>query len=78
MDETPEQFARRCVDRALAYGAKFVLALGVGGITVHVAGQLFDATGGFDLLFVFFGVSALLATLAAFALPGESRTQPAT
>ena len=64
--------------RALAYGAKFVLALGVGGITVHVAGQLFDATGGFDLLFVFFGVSALLATLAAFALPGESRAQPAT
>lgn len=64
--------------RALAYGAKFVLALGVGGITVHVAGQLFDATGGFELLFVFFGVSALLATLAAFALPGESRTQPAT
>ena len=58
--------------RALAYGAKFVLALGVGGITVHVAGRLFDTTGSFDLLFVLFGASALMATLAAFALPRET------
>ncbi|MEM7407656.1 MAG: MFS transporter [Pseudomonadota bacterium] len=57
--------------RALAYGAKFVLALGVGGLTVHVAGVLFDANGNFDLLYALFGIAAILATICALLLPGR-------
>ena len=56
--------------RAVAYGAKFVLALGVGGLTVHLAGWLFDSNGDFGVLFALFGGAAILATAAAFLLPG--------
>ena len=56
--------------RALAYGAKFVLALGVGGLTVHLAGWLFDRNGDFGVLFTTFGAAAILAVAAAFMLPG--------
>jgi len=59
--------------RALAYGAKFVLALGVGGVTVHVAGRVHDATGSFDLLYLAFGALGLLAALAALLLPAPRR-----
>ena len=55
--------------RAVAYGAKFVLALGVGGLTVHLAGWLFDRDGGFGFLFILFGAAALVAAAAAFLLP---------
>lgn len=59
--------------RSLAYGAKFVLALGVGGLTVHLAGWLYDTTGSFDLLYVFFAAFAAMAALSALALPrGDS------
>ena len=56
--------------RAVAYGAKFVLALGVGGLTVHLAGWLFDSNGDFGVLFALFGGAAILAATAAFVLPG--------
>lgn len=56
--------------RAVAYGAKFVLALGVGGLTVHLAGWLFDRNGDFGVLFALFGGAAILAATAAFVLPG--------
>ena len=56
--------------RAVAYGAKFVLALGVGGLTVHLAGWLFDRDGDFSVLFALFGGAAILASTAAFVLPG--------
>ena len=56
--------------RAVAYGAKFVLALGVGGLTVHLAGWLFDRDGDFGSLFVFFGGAAIMAAAAALMLPG--------
>ena len=55
--------------RAVAYGAKFVLALGVGGLTVHLAGWLFDRDGDFAFLFTLFGGAAILAASAAFLLP---------
>ena len=55
--------------RAVAYGAKFVLALGVGGLTVHLAGSLFDRDGNFAFLFTLFGSAAILAASAAFLLP---------
>jgi len=64
--------------RGLAYGAKFVLALGIGGLTVELAGWLFDATGGFDLLYVLLTGAAALATVGAVLLPGKrSRSQRA-
>ena len=62
--------------RSLAYGAKFVLALGIGGLTVSLAGRNYEATGGFDLLYVLFSGAALTAALGAMMLPGR-RTEPA-
>ena len=62
--------------RALAYGAKFVLALGVGGLTVHLAGWMFDRDGNFELLYILFGMAALMAAAAAILLPGR-RTRTA-
>ena len=59
--------------RAVAYGAKFVLALGVGGLTVHLAGWLFDRDGDFAFLFALFGSAAILAAAAAFLLPEKRR-----
>jgi MFS family permease len=56
--------------RAVAYGAKYALALGVGGLTVHLAGWLFDRNGNFGVLFALFGGAAILAAAAAFLLPG--------
>ena len=56
--------------RAVAYGAKFVIALGVGGLTVHLAGWLFDHNGDFGILFALFGGAAIVAAIAALVLPG--------
>ena len=57
--------------RSLAYGAKFVLALGMGGLTVSIAGRTFEATGSFDLLYLLFTGAALAAALGAMMLPGR-------
>ncbi len=62
--------------RSLAYGAKFVLALGVAGLTVILAGRVFDAHGGFDLLFVWLGTAAIVAATAGALLPGRRRPIP--
>ena len=59
--------------RSLAYGAKFVLALGIGGLTVSLAGRTYDATGSFDLLYVLFTGAALAAAIGAIMLPGRRR-----
>ncbi len=64
--------------RSVAYGAKFVLALGIGGLTVKLAGYLFDHSGNFDLLYGLFAGAALLATVAAMLLPkpqGDRRVE---
>ncbi len=63
--------------RAVAYGTKFVLSLGIGGLTVHLAGSLFDRDGDFAFLFTLFGGAAILATTAAFFLP-ETRPRVAS
>ena len=62
--------------RSLAYGAKFVLALGVAGLTVILAGWVFDTTGGFDLLYVWIGSAAIVAATAGALLPGRRRPVP--
>ena len=59
--------------RSLAYGAKFVLALGVAGLTVILAGWVFDTTGGFDLLYMWLGSAAIVAATAGALLPGRRR-----
>lgn len=65
--------------RSLAYGAKFVLALGVGGLTVTLAGRLFDSAGSFELLYLLFAAAGIIAAAAAVALPPqpEFATDPA-
>ena len=62
--------------RSLAYGAKFVLALGVAGLTVIFAGWVFDARGSFDLLYIWLGTAAILAATAGALLPGRRRPAP--
>ena len=62
--------------RSLAYGAKFVLALGVAGLTVILAGWVFDSTGGFGLLYVWLGTAAIVAAIAGALLPGRRRAVP--
>ena len=62
--------------RSLAYGAKFVLALGIGGLTVSLAGRTFEATGNFDLLYVLFTGAALAAAVGAMMLPGRRAAAP--
>ena len=62
--------------RSLAYGAKFVLALGVGGLTVSLAGRTFEATGNFDLLYVLFTGATLVAAVGAMMLPGRRAAAP--
>ncbi len=58
--------------RSLAYGAKFVLALGVGGLTVLFAGRVFDAFESMVPVYLAFGAAALLASAAAAMLPGRA------
>ena len=57
--------------RSVAYGAKFVLALGIAGLTVILAGWVFDTTGSFGLLYVWFGAVAIAAAVACTLLPGN-------
>ena len=59
--------------RAVAFGARFVLALGAAGITVILAGWIFDSRGTFDVLYVWFGIAAIAATAACLLLPGRTR-----
>ena len=62
--------------RSLAYGAKFVLALGVAGLTVILAGWVFDSRGSFDLLYIWLATAAILAATAGALLPGRRRPAP--
>ena len=55
--------------RALVYGLKFVLAIGVASLGVLLEGRIFDATGGFMWLFVVLAAFALAAAAAVFGLP---------
>ncbi|MEQ9813480.1 MAG: MFS transporter [Azospirillaceae bacterium] len=59
--------------RGLAYGAKFVLAFGIGPIAINLIAWTFGATGGFTLLLLILTVFAAMALLSALALPGDRR-----
>jgi MFS family permease len=59
--------------RSMAFGAKFVLALGVAGLTVRLAGTLYDRDGHFGQLYSLLAAAAVAAVAAALLLP---RPQP--
>ena len=52
--------------RASAYGAKFVLGLGVSSLAIPLTGGIYDATGGF--WWVFAGMAMLAGVIICFAL----------
>jgi MFS transporter, FSR family, fosmidomycin resistance protein len=57
--------------RGTAYGAKFVLGLGVAALGIPLISIIHEATGGFGWLFVIMGVLAAMAAAAAVLLPGS-------
>ncbi|HSE77680.1 MAG TPA: MFS transporter [Alphaproteobacteria bacterium] len=59
--------------RGTAYGAKFVLALGVSALAIPLVAVLYDGTGGFFWLFVLLGALALIVAIAGALLPTERR-----
>jgi MFS family permease len=59
--------------RATAYGAKFVLALGVSTIGVKLVAITYDRTGSFALLWLALAGGAAFVAAAALFLPGRLR-----
>jgi len=62
--------------RATAYGAKFVLALGVSTIGVKLVAMTYDSTGNFATLWLVLGGCAGFVALAGLFLPGRLRRVP--
>jgi len=62
--------------RATAYGAKFVLALGVSTIGVKLVAITYDRAGSFAALWLALGGCAGFVALAALFLPGRLRGVP--
>jgi len=61
--------------RATAYGAKFVLALGVGALGVPLVAAVHEQTGDFVWTFWIMGGLAILVTLVALWLPSARTTK---
>lgn len=61
--------------RATAFGAKFVLALGVGALGVPLAAHIHATTGGFYWYFLFLAAVIAVIVVAALWLPGERASQ---
>lgn len=57
--------------RALIYGMKFVIAIGIASVGVVLEGAMYDWTGGFLSLFVVLAAMAVAATAAILFLPSE-------
>jgi len=55
--------------RSSAYGAKFVLGLGVSSLAIPFAGGVYDMTGGFWWMFVSMAIVAGIVICAAAFLP---------
>jgi MFS family permease len=58
---------------ARAYGAKFVLALGVSAIAVPAVGIIFDKTGGYFWLFMAIAIIVAVIIVFALFLPGGNK-----
>ncbi len=63
--------------RGSAFGAKFVLSLGVGPVAVQLVSWLHESTGSFAWLYTLLAMAAGIVVLAGLLLPGESRKAPA-
>ena len=61
---TPEKW------RATAFGAKFVLSIGVSAAGVPLIAWIYGSTGGFAWLFFVMAAMAAVAAVACFSLPG--------
>jgi MFS family permease len=61
---TPERW------RATAFGAKFVLSIGVSAAGVPLIAWIYGATGGFEWLFFAMAAMAAVAAVACLSLPG--------
>jgi MFS family permease len=57
--------------RATAFGAKFVLSIGVSAAGVPLVALVYGGTGGLAWLMILLAAMAALATLAALTLPGD-------
>jgi FSR family fosmidomycin resistance protein-like MFS transporter len=62
--------------RGTAYGAKFVLALGVAALAIPLIAYIHDTTGGFETLYLLMGALAAVVAISALFLP-DDRTAPA-
>jgi FSR family fosmidomycin resistance protein-like MFS transporter len=63
--------------RATAFGAKFVLSLGVSALGLPLVALVFDATGDFAPLFAALAAFAAVIVAAGLFLPGEGRASVA-
>jgi len=62
--------------RALIYGLKFVVAIGVANLGILLEGGIYDATGGFFWLYVILTAVGTAAVAAILALPPERIPSP--
>jgi FSR family fosmidomycin resistance protein-like MFS transporter len=62
--------------RATAYGAKFLLALGVSTIGVKLVAVIYDSTGSFAALWLALSGCAAFVAIAGLFLPGRLRRAP--
>jgi MFS family permease len=62
--------------RATAFGAKFLLSLGVSALGVPLVATVYDRSGDFICLFAILGVLAAVVAATAAFLPRERRSIP--
>jgi MFS family permease len=62
--------------RGTAYGAKFVLALGVAALAIPAIGYVHDAMGGFNALYAAMGALAAVVAISALFLPSDRSPEP--
>jgi MFS family permease len=63
--------------RALAFGAKYVLAFGMAPLAIWGAAEILESTGEYVQLYYAMGALAAVALLFGLLLPGERREAPA-
>lgn len=60
--------------RSLAFGLKFIVALGIATIGVRIEGWLYDATGGFRTLFTLLAGIALAGVVISLLIPAAKES----
>ncbi len=59
---------------ATAYGAKFVVGLGIASLAIPMVGAIYDNTGGFYWFYVAFGILSAATVAVSVFLPGAKAT----